>query len=46
MNMWLSCIFYIDKNIIQIINNKNTKLLYYNFIDITLKATQDIDKVK
>ena len=42
--MALSFIFSIDKNFIQIYNNKNIKLFCQNFIDITLKTCQSVSQ--
>ncbi len=39
-------IFGIDKDIIQVYNNKNIKLLYQDLIDISLKYSWYIDQLK
>ena len=44
--MRLTKIFNLDKNIIQIYNNKNIKFFYKNFINKFLKCSQSIKKLK
>ena len=42
----LADVFGISQNIIKIYNNENIKFLYYNFVDIALKANRGIKKTK
>ena len=44
--MKLVKVFNINHNIVQIYNNKNIKLFSKNFIDVTLKSEQNIEKSK
>lgn len=44
--MTLGQIFNIDKNVIQVDNNKNIKLLSQNLINIALEASQSIKETK
>ena len=46
MNIAFFFIFSINKNIIQIYNNKDIKFFYKDLIDIVLKSYQNISQLK
>ena len=46
LNVGLFCIFNIDQDIVQIHYNKNIKLFSKNLVDIVLKTSRCVRKVK
>ena len=45
-SIWHFFIFAINKNVVQVYNNKNVKLFYQNLVDIALKSGWCISQTK
>lgn len=43
-HIWLALILGIDQHIVQIYNNKKVELLSKDFIDVTLKTSQNVEE--